>query len=184
MLHVREDIAANLLATENAPLERLYIELNIRNIKWLLNCPHKPHKNMTELHLAGLNEYLDIYSSNYEEILILGDFNVSAKKNHMKCFCGNYGLKTLTHSFPLHRKFFWSFEGVEKGCIGNECVNKKTPMISKFWKFRFCRFNAYKCAAQFLKLMCDRNRFAWLSFDDFDCYEKRISKVSAKNNRL
>ena len=63
MLYVREDIPANLLATEKAPLESLYIELNIRNTKWLLNCPYKLHKNMIELHLAGLNEYLDIYSS-------------------------------------------------------------------------------------------------------------------------
>ena len=34
---------------------------------------------MIELHLGGLNEYLDIYSSNYEDIVILGDFNVSVK---------------------------------------------------------------------------------------------------------
>ena len=131
------------LATEKAPLESLYIELNIRNTKRLLNCPYKLHKNMIELHLGGLNEYLDIYSSNYEDIVILGDFNVSVKKNHMKCFCGNYGLKTLTHSFPLHRKFFWSFQGVEKGCTGNECVNKKTPMLSKFWNSKFAVFKAH-----------------------------------------
>ena len=50
---------------------------------------------MIEQHLAALDEYLDLYSPNYEKILILGDFNVSAKENHMNCFCDNYGLKTL-----------------------------------------------------------------------------------------
>ena len=63
-------------------------------------------KYMIEKHLAAQGEYLDIYPSIYARVLILGDFNISAKKNHMKCFCGSYGLKTLTHSFPLHRKFF------------------------------------------------------------------------------
>ena len=40
------------------------------------------------------------------------------------------------------------------------------------------RFNAYKCPAQFLKRMCHRKRFAWLSLNDFDHYEERISKIS------
>ena len=38
MLYVRKDIPANLLATENALLESLYIESNLRNTKWLSNC--------------------------------------------------------------------------------------------------------------------------------------------------
>ena len=49
---------------------------------------------------------------------------------------------SLTHSFPMHpfptawkhlktsenRKVFWCFQGVEKGCIGNEWVKTKTSM--------------------------------------------------------
>ena len=35
MMYVRRDIPANSLATENAPLEGLYVELNLRNAKWL-----------------------------------------------------------------------------------------------------------------------------------------------------
>ena len=29
----------------------------------------------------------------------------------------------LAHSFPVYRKVFWCFQGVEKGCIGSEWVN-------------------------------------------------------------
>ena len=32
---------------------------------------------MIKQHLSALGEYSDLYSSNYENILILGDFNVS-----------------------------------------------------------------------------------------------------------
>ena len=35
MLFVREDIPSDLLAIENEPLEGLYVELNLRNDKWL-----------------------------------------------------------------------------------------------------------------------------------------------------
>ena len=79
-MYVREDIPANILAKENAPtpLETIYIELNKRNTKWLLYCSYNSHENMIEQDLA-LSEYLDLYS-NYEKILILGDFNVSVKE--------------------------------------------------------------------------------------------------------
>ena len=30
----------------------------------------------------------------------------------------------LTHSFPMHRKVFRCFQGVEKGCIGNTWAKK------------------------------------------------------------
>ena len=40
---------------------------------------------MIAQHLAARGKYLDLYSSNYEKILIPGDFNFSVKENHMKC---------------------------------------------------------------------------------------------------
>ena len=33
-----------------------------------------------------------------------------------------YPLTILTYSFPMHPSVFWCFQGVEKGCIGNEWV--------------------------------------------------------------
>ena len=45
MLFVREDIPFNLLTIEEKPIERFYVELNLRNSKWLVNCSYNPHKN-------------------------------------------------------------------------------------------------------------------------------------------
>ena len=45
MLFVREDIPSNLVEAEAKPIEGFYIELNLRNDKWLLNCSYNPHKN-------------------------------------------------------------------------------------------------------------------------------------------
>ena len=42
-------------------------------------------------------------SSNYEKILIPGDFNVSVKGNRMKWFCNNYGPKYLIKQ-PIYYK--------------------------------------------------------------------------------
>ena len=51
MLFVREDIPSNLLTIEEKKLGSFYVELNLRNNKWLVNCSNNPHKNNTGIHL-------------------------------------------------------------------------------------------------------------------------------------
>ena len=40
-----------------------------------------------------LSESWDLFSADYEKVIILGDFNVEVKDNHVISFCENYGLK-------------------------------------------------------------------------------------------
>ena len=79
MLFVRKYISSNLLAIEEKPMESFYVEKNSRNSKWLVNCSYNPHKNSTVNHLVRISESLDLLSSDYEEIIFLGDFDVIAK---------------------------------------------------------------------------------------------------------
>ena len=95
LLYVREDIPSNLLSIENKPIEGFYVELNLRKSKSLVNCSYNPHKSSIDNHLLALSDSLDVYSSTYEEIVILGDFNVEKENNYMKIFCKNYNFKTL-----------------------------------------------------------------------------------------
>ena len=46
-------------------------------------------------HLDALSTYLDLHSTTYEKILILGDLNVGIEKQHMKAFCDNYNFTSL-----------------------------------------------------------------------------------------
>ena len=46
-------------------------------------------------HLDALRRNLDLYSSQYEHIILLGDFNVETKGPCMKLFLELYGLKNL-----------------------------------------------------------------------------------------
>ena len=64
MLYVREDIPSNLLATdEKNHIESFYVELNLRNKKWLINCSYNPNKTMICNHLDALSTYLDLHST-------------------------------------------------------------------------------------------------------------------------
>ena len=67
MLFVREDIPSNLVEAEPKPIEGFYIELNLRNGKWLLNCSYNPHKNNIGNHLKALSDLLDSHSPTYEK---------------------------------------------------------------------------------------------------------------------
>ena len=95
MLYLREDIPSNLLATDKKPTKSLCVELNIRNEKYLINCSYNPHKIMIKNHLATLSNFLDLHSSKYKKMLILGDFNVGTDERHMKSFCETCHLTNL-----------------------------------------------------------------------------------------
>ena len=69
MLFVREDISWNLVEAEAKPIEGFYIELSLRNEKWLLNCSYNPYKNNIGNHLKALSDFLDSLSSTYEKVL-------------------------------------------------------------------------------------------------------------------
>ena len=103
MLFVREDISSNLVEAEAKPIEGFYIELNLRNDKWLLNCSYNPHKNNIGNHLKALSDFLDSHSSTYEKVLTLGDFNVEADDQNMKTFCDSYSLTSLIKQLTCYK---------------------------------------------------------------------------------
>ena len=45
--------------------------------------------------VKGLSNFLDLRSSKYEKMLILGDFNEGIDESHMKSFCETYNLTNL-----------------------------------------------------------------------------------------
>ena len=59
MLFVRKDIPSNLFKAEEKPTEDFYIELNLRNDKWLIDCSCNPHKNNIGNHIKALTYFLD-----------------------------------------------------------------------------------------------------------------------------
>ena len=95
MLFVKEDIPSSLVEAEAKPIECFYIELNLRNDKWLLNYSNNPHKNNIGNHLKALSDFLDSHSSTYEKVLILGDFNVEVDDQNIKTFCDSCSLTSL-----------------------------------------------------------------------------------------
>ena len=95
LLYVRDNILTNLIKVETKPIESFHVEINLRNDKWLINCSYNPHKNMIGNYLCALSEKLGIYSTSYDNFIILGDFNIEVEEQQIKDFCDNYSLKSL-----------------------------------------------------------------------------------------
>ena len=95
MLLVRENIPSKLLFVENSPTEAFFVDINLRKKELLLSSSYNPNKENIENHLETLSKSLTLYSSSYENLVIVGDFNVCVEEICMSGFCDTFGLKSL-----------------------------------------------------------------------------------------
>ena len=80
LCYMWEGIPSKLLGVGTSATEGFYVEINLRKRNWLLCCSYNPNKNKIQFHLENLTESLALNSSNYENLIILGDFNASIDK--------------------------------------------------------------------------------------------------------
>ena len=65
-------------------MEGFYEEMNLQKKKSLLCCSCNPKKNAIKSHLEPLlHKRLALYSSKYENFIVLGDFNVGMDNSDM-----------------------------------------------------------------------------------------------------
>ena len=54
------------------------------------NCSYNTHKNNITKHLELISRSSDTFSMNYDDVILLGDFNVCVDDETMKAFCNSY----------------------------------------------------------------------------------------------
>ena len=91
LLYIREDIPSKLLLVEENLIEGFFV--NLRNKKeWLLSCSCHPKKTSLSTHIAELSKSLDLFTTKYERLLFLGDFNAGMEDSSIKIFCSKFNL--------------------------------------------------------------------------------------------
>ena len=101
---IREDNPCGILNTKSLTMKALFIGLNLRKRKWLLCCSYNLHKNLIVAHLREIQVALDVLSSKYENIIIIGDFNSEPiwKDDNMENLINNFTCyKTLINQHAL-----------------------------------------------------------------------------------
>ena len=80
------------------------MEINLRNKKkWLLSCSYNPKKTSLSNHIAELSKSLDLFTTKYEHLLFLGDFNVGMEDSSIKMFCSNYNLTIMINNSTCYK---------------------------------------------------------------------------------
>ena len=98
ILYVRSDLPCKKkLKLHKLPnnVEGIFAELTIRKTKWLLVAGYNNKKENIANFLSHLSTGIDKYLCDYENFIILGDFNISMSNENMNNFCETYDLKNL-----------------------------------------------------------------------------------------
>ena len=96
-------IPAKLIFTEVSPIEGFYVEINLRKQKWLICCSYNPNKHNISKHIEALSKSIDLFSSNYENVLLMGDFNAGLDNAVLKDFCNLYNLTNLINKATCYK---------------------------------------------------------------------------------
>ena len=98
MLYIREDIPSKYIKqiTLNDSFEGFFVELNLRSKKWLLGSSYNHRENIAS-HLSNVSAALDKLCVDYENIILLGGFNVEVKEKNISDFMSTYNLKSLVN---------------------------------------------------------------------------------------
>ena len=97
MIYIRDDIPCKELKSHVLPedVEGIFIEINIRKVKWILMGGYNPHRESISYFLRHVSYGLDKFLANYDNILLLGDFNSNMSEEPMMDFCDMYNLQNL-----------------------------------------------------------------------------------------
>ena len=76
----------------------------------MLCCSYNPNKNAIKSHLEIIYKGLALYSSKYENFIILGDFNVAMENIDMSVFCDTYHMTYDLKSFVRERRCYKNLE--------------------------------------------------------------------------
>ena len=97
MIYVREDIPSKLLKRHEFPsdIEGMFIELNLKKVKWLLLGTYHPPNASDSYYFEKLSNSLDIYLDNYDKFVLTSDFNAQENEVVLSNFLRSYEAKCL-----------------------------------------------------------------------------------------
>ena len=91
LMYVNENIPSRLLKEHDTPddLEIICVEINLRKQKWVIMGIYRPPSMNKTYFFDHLNRITDYYSSKYDRVIILGDFNTEPSEEHIETFCNS-----------------------------------------------------------------------------------------------
>ena len=97
IIFVRDDLICNELKPRilYPDLECTFLEMRIRESRWLVVVGYNPHKDKIKTFLDKISKEVDKLVPRYENLLMLGDWNSAVNEGDMAEFCEMYNLENL-----------------------------------------------------------------------------------------
>ena len=97
LIYVREDIPSKILTRHTFPddIEGLFVELNLKNVKWLLFGTYHPPRQSDKYYFNNITNALDLYLERYDKFVLTGDFNAQETESEVDNFLEQYGAKNI-----------------------------------------------------------------------------------------
>ena len=107
----------------NTFIEILPLELTLLNSKWLILGTYKPRSENERTYVPEIQKLLTYCRCSYDNILLLGDFNISFSNKNMKDLCDMFELNHLMKDPTC-------FKSSNPSCIDNFYTNKKIKFFN------------------------------------------------------
>ena len=96
VVFIRDDIPCKELKFQSdKEIEGIFLEINLRSIKWMVMTGYNPKKENIAHFLKYVSQGIDKYYCNYDNLLLIGDFNSELCEKDINEFCDIYTLKSL-----------------------------------------------------------------------------------------
>ena len=99
MFYVDENLLCKSLTTEIDNLtETIFLEVNVQSSKWLFVGCYKPPSQNEEFFISNLSKTINAFSTKYDNILSMADFNLTIENKHLEELLNLFNLKSLISS--------------------------------------------------------------------------------------
>ena len=95
VFNVREDIPSKFIQVHFPNKEDFFLEINLREKKWVICSSYNPHNDYISSHIDSMDKTADFRSHNYENLLMISDFNAQEADCSVKDSCDFYSFNHL-----------------------------------------------------------------------------------------
>ena len=98
LVYVKGDVPSRKINSHiqtSKSFDVIVVELNFRKSKWLLINTYKPPSMYIILVCEEMSSFVDFYSQNYKNIVIMGDFNMQTDNSNFRTFYESHELYNL-----------------------------------------------------------------------------------------
>ena len=98
LIYIKEGVPAKEVSTSSLTskeIEIKVIEINLHKIKWLLIGIYRPPSQSEKFFFEEISKNMEHYFTNYENFLVVGDFNLGEENSILKDFMNSWNLENV-----------------------------------------------------------------------------------------